>query len=144
MYTFSYTFGLFFFLSFLNNCSICVCCTWKDLPIRNMKNKNKCQWFPLITTKQHTLNKFLGFLQSSWHWWHSQNLCCVSCLRGYTWRSTVAYFMDVLKHAIFLVSWFYMPSCEFANNGLVESVQLICPFVQSCVASPSSLLVVQF
>lgn len=73
-----------------------------DLPIRNIKTKNRCLWFPLIRTKHHTLNKFLWFLMSSWNWWHSHNLCCVPSVRGFTW-STVAYFMDVVKHAIFLV-----------------------------------------
>jgi len=37
----------------------------------------------------------------------------------------------------------WWPSCELAHDGLVERVQLICPFVQRGVASPAPLLVVQ-
>lgn len=45
-------FGLFF-LFFLNNCSIWVLHVEESANQEHKKQKNKCQWFPLVTTKQH-------------------------------------------------------------------------------------------
>lgn len=43
----------FFFLFFLNNCSIWVLHVEESANQKHKKQKNKCQWFPLVTTKQH-------------------------------------------------------------------------------------------